>query len=278
MTKNRILDIVLSGLVAAAVLSVFAPAATVFVQDEETVTEFLTVYRDGDVDGTFTVGAPAPLATIEPNGDVDTDGALNVDGTSTLGGSTSRMQVDGDGNADIDGALNVDGAVTFAEWRDAGALLPFREDADPATPGLQCPAGMSRVTEMEGLYLIGVTGDGSGSGSGNGTLDGDQASPYADSDVFRRGGTAHAGPTVTVSTGGGHQHTIRGRSTNILTGGGPRFGTNGSYVELYTLSSSGGGTPEDEGEHSHAAVVSGGNGIDQPPPAPAKQVIWCEFL
>ena len=166
------------------------------------------------------------------------------------------------------------GGLVIEAWADAGALVPFRIDSDPDTAGWQCPDGMVRVSGMDGLYLIGVTG--------NGTLNGVQTgvAAYADSDIGRRGGTAAgftAGSvTVSVASGGAHDHDVpilispSDDHDHELGGSaaGRTFGGRAATIDTSRALN-----------HTHGVTVdqTAASYVDQPHPAPARQVIWCEF-
>ena len=231
--------------------------------------ELLSVGLIAVVCGTLAAPLAQDLFPLEVS-DLLATGTSDLDGTVTIGGdSGGAAMIDPAGNADFDGTLNVDGAVTFAAWRDAGVMLPFRNDADPNTVGLQCPDGMSRVTDMDGLYLIGVTD--------SGTLGNAQTTGYGDSDLIRRGGSAipahgHAAGGLGTASSGSHAHAMDltflsfGAGVPTVDGSGQ-----GSAGELSTSTS---------GVHSHGingTTASGGASADQLPPAPARQVLWCEF-
>ena len=232
--------------------------------------ELLSVGLIAVVCGTLAAPLAQDLFPLEVS-DLLATGTSDLDGTVTIGGdSGGAAMIDPAGNADFDGTLNVDGAVTFAAWRDAGVMLPFRNDADPNTVGLQCPDGMSRVTDMDGLYLIGVTD--------SGTLGNAQTTGYGDSDLIRRGGSGipahgHAAGGLGTASSGSHEHGT-GLTASTFGIGLIRVNDFLQGSTAYEL------TTSTAGVHSHGingTTASGGASADQLPPAPARQVLWCEF-
>lgn len=154
---------------------------------------------DGDIEATgqlkgqtLDIGDPAPKMTVAANGNIDTDGTLNVDGDTTLnstldvdGATTLNNTLDVDGVAQFNSHLTVEGITTlkgnvtlgdqtadiiYVNGEISGHLIP---DADN-TFDLGTSAKEWRNLYIDGTgYIDSIVGDDLNIGNGDFTVDSD---------------------------------------------------------------------------------------------------------
>ena len=102
-------------------------------------------------------------------------------------GVFDTLEADGDArfNGDVVFTTPSGALVSFQSLVNAGVGLPMTIDSDTSTQGFQCPTGMEEITAARGRVPIAVTP--------SGTLAGTNGDAYTDTDIARRGGTAHGG-------------------------------------------------------------------------------------
>ena len=148
-------------------------------------------------------------------------------------GVFDTLEADGDArfNGDVVFTTPSGALVSFQSLVNAGVGLPMTIDSDTSTQGYQCPAGMEEITASRGRLPVGVTP--------SGTLAGTNGDAYTDTDIARRGGTAHGGasgsytpPSLSNSLGVSHQSPTASSNLGVSIGS-----HNHSTDELYQATS-----------------------------------------
>ena len=134
-------------------------------------------------------------------------------------GVFDTLEADGDArfNGDVVFTTPSGALVSFQSLVNAGVGLPMTIDSDTSTQGYQCPSGMEEITALRGRLPVGVTP--------SGTLAGTNGDAYTDTDIARRGGTAHGGvssnyspPSLSNSLGVSHQSPTASSNLGVSIG------------------------------------------------------------